>query len=243
MRCAFSVGLRNAVSLQADAPVLFPVHLWLSMRLSPRSVPDTYACVAPVYDVLVPSIASRARQLALDWLDVHDGEQVLEVGVGTGLAFGTLVQRNPTGCTLGIDRSPAMLRRAHRRMDGAAPSSFVLRLGDARRLRCPTDAFDAIYSGYMLDQLPHRLLCMGIREMRRVLRPGGRLVLQHMTHPEAPREQAWTLPERLLPGLLGGSRPLRASSVLREAGFLGVRRRKVVQRAFPTEVLWAAVPS
>lgn len=210
--------------------------------LSPGSVPRTYARLAPMYDLLVPHVASRARQLALSWIDVRDGERVLDVGVGTGLAFRALIRHNPSGWTLGVDRSPAMLRRARQRASTVRSSSFALRVDDARRLRVPAASFDAAYSGYVLDQLPERLLRTVLRELRRVLRPGGRLVLQHMTTPAGPLERAWTWPERIVPGLLGGSRPLAVTPFVRDAGFVGLRRRTVVQHVFPTEVVYAEVP-
>ena len=90
-----------------------------------RSTPDVlipllYTVIAPVHDVLAKRVATRARHIALSWLVVQDGECVLELAPGTGLAFHRLVQANPSGQTLGLDRSSAMLRRARRQIGRAS---------------------------------------------------------------------------------------------------------------------------
>jgi len=215
----------------------------MSRRLPQHALPSLYARLAPIYDLGVPALSSRARALALDWLDVADGERVVNVAVGTGLAIQSLVKQNPSGRTLGIDRSAAMLHRAHGRLADAPPEAYALRLGDARRLRLPPSTVDALLCGYLLDVLPRRVRHLVLAECRRVLRPGGRLVAYHLTRPTSPAGRAWSALVHACPPALGGARPVAATPALRNAGFVSLRRTTVTQRGLPTEVLSAETPA
>ena len=105
--------------------------------LSPDAVVPTYTRIALLHDVHALLCESDAREQALRWAAVQNGETVLEVGVGTGLALQPLVEANPDGWTLGIDRTPAMMRRARRRLAEAPPTAFALRNADLYTLRLP----------------------------------------------------------------------------------------------------------
>jgi hypothetical protein len=92
----------------------------------------------------------------------------------------------------------------------------------------------------MLDLLPLAEIPLVLSEFRRVLRPGGRLVLVSLTEgadlPSRLFVAGWKLVYRLDPRRLGGCRPLQLAGLLRGAGF-AVERRVVVQRGFPSELL------
>lgn len=206
------------------------------------TVSQLYAVLAPVHDVLAQRVAVRARRLALTWLAARTGERVVELAPGTGLAFVRLVHANPSGHTFGIDRSPAMLRRARRRLRGA-PAAWTLCVGDARHLPVAAGTVDALYAGYLLDQFPHSDRRRTLQEARRVLRPGGRLVLQHMTHPQSAGARTWSALAHTVPWLLGRSQPLCVAPDLHACGFTGIRRTYVEEVGFPSEVVYAERPS
>ncbi len=215
----------------------------LRARLPQERIRRTYTWIAPTHDLMAWLTSTRARRLGLRWAGVRDGEHVLEVAVGTGLTFRRLLKANPSGRTVGIDRTPAMLRRARRRAQRvahtcAAPCRYRLRLGDARALHFPDASFDCLVNSYMLDLLPEETFLPVLRAFRRVLRPGGRLVLMNMTHGRRRRERTWALLYRLWPPLLGGCRPVQAAPYLKAAGFRHVRRARVSQMAFPSEVVY-----
>lgn len=182
-----------------------------------------YGRLAPLYDRLVPLVSSRARGLGCRWLGVRNGERVLDVGTGTGLALAPLVAANPTGWTEGVDASPSMLARARRRMRRVGGRRYRLRRGDAAALPYPDDAFDAIFSGYVVDVLPAPTIPRVLRELRRVLREDGRLVLVYWAPPRRPLEHLWAALARRVPLLFGGGRPLDLRPALRRRGF-AVRR-------------------
>jgi len=203
------------------------------------AVVPTYTRIAPLHDVHALLCESEARAQALQWAAVRNGEAVLELGVGTGLAFRLLVEANPDGWTLGIDRTPAMIRQARRRLAEASPAAFALREADVYTLRLPPAHFDVIISMYVLDLLPAHDFVELLTRWREALRPGGRVVLAGMTYGWSWVHTPWMLLPRLHPALFGGCRPVALRPYLRAAGFVAVQRQRISQRTFPSEVLRA----
>lgn len=103
------------------------------------------------------------------------GSRVLEVGVGTGKNM----EFYPPGLeVIAIDLTPGMLERANRRAE-ELHLKVDLRLGDVQCLEFPDDSFDTIVGTFVFCSVPDPVL--GLRELKRVLRPGGQvLLLEHM---------------------------------------------------------------
>lgn len=203
----------NTSLFSATTSVFFP---------SPRtraSLRASYHGIARVYDALVPYVSSEARKIARYWLDVDNGERVLDVGTGTGLAFFPLAEANSRGWTEGIDLSPAMLDRARQRMTNGSHARYGLRYADARTLPFPEATFDAVFSSYLLDILAPSDIRAALLEMQRVLRPNGRLVLVYLTNPERTVEHLWTRLAYAAPPLAGGARPVTLKKPLHESEF------------------------
>lgn len=210
----------------------------LPARLSKSRVRSTYTWIAPIHDLLAALVDRKARQLGLDWLNVRNGERILEVAVGTGLSFQHLLRQNPHGWTEGIDLTPAMLRRARRRARRADTGRYRLRLGDAYDLPFPDGRFDGLFNSFMFDLLPQADFVPVLREFARVLKLGGRLVLVNETKGRRWYNQGWELIYRLSPPLFGGCRGVEMAPLLREAGYANVRRRYVSHYTFPAEVVY-----
>ena len=179
----------------------------------------TYAALAPLYDRLVPLISSTARATGLAWLDVREGEHVLDAGVGTGLALSSLLTANPTGWTEGIDPSPTMLTRARSRCADTPHHRYGLRQGSITSLPYPPNTFDAIFAAYVLDVLPTSTIPEALQHLHRVLRPTGRLVIVSMAPATQPAHLLWTALGRVAPPLLGGDRPLPIPPLLNAHNF------------------------
>lgn len=211
-------------------------------RLEKDRVDGTYRRIAPIYDLWARLTETRARDRCLALAAVHDGEAVLEVAVGTGLAFEKILAMNPSGRVEGIDLTEAMLRRAESRAAASGHPNYRLAVGDAYALPFPDDAFDLLVNNYMFDLLPERDFGRVLGEFRRVLRPGGRLVLANMTDGRRWYQGIWTLVYRLSPALLGGCRGVSLVPYLMAAGFGDIRRETVSQSTFPSEVILAKVP-
>ncbi|SFG16783.1 Methyltransferase domain-containing protein [Novosphingobium sp. CF614] len=122
--------------------------------------------------------------LAVDLLDIRPGEDVLDAGCGTGAALAEMRRRGP-GSLTGVDRSATMLKMAQGRLrDGATQV-----LGDLTAMPLPDRAFDAALALNVLyfDDAQRSI----VRELHRVLRPGGRLVA-YVTHAQTMDGWAFT---------------------------------------------------
>ena len=116
----------------------------------------------------------RERMLALARLGA--GESVLDVGCGTGtLAIAARRHVGAGGVVCGVDPSPEMIARANEkaRRRGAAVD---FRVGIVEDLPFADAKFDVVLSTLMLHHLPRELRERGMREVRRVLKPGGRVL-------------------------------------------------------------------
>ena len=117
------------------------------------------------------------REKVLDLGRVKSGESVLDVGCGTGtLAIAAKRRVGSTGRVYGIDVSPAMIARARKKARKAGLDvEFKNEVIEA--LAFPDAQFDLVLSTLMLHHLPRRLREDGVREIRRVLKPGGRILV------------------------------------------------------------------
>lgn len=136
----------------------------------PRS--GIYDRLAPLYDFVYGAGLEPGRRRAMTCLGPRPGERVLEAGIGTGLAARTY----PSGVRVtGIDVSWPMLRRAAQRLRPRQRDGLALACMDAGALAFPAGTFDAVYAPYLVNVVPDPIL-VGL-ELRRVCRPGGRIVL------------------------------------------------------------------
>lgn len=130
-----------------------------------------YSRLAPVYDLLYGVGLDAGRRLAVSRLAPCNGEAILEVGVGTGLS----ALAYPAACrVVGIDVSEPMLERARARLERREIGHVRLSRMDAENLGFADGRFDAVYAPYVLNVVSNPVCA--VREMRRVCRPGGRLV-------------------------------------------------------------------
>ena len=143
----------------------------------------------------------RWRAALVAAIDPQAGERLLDVAAGTGLVSFALARR---GCeVIGVDQSEAMLAaaraRAARRPELAGRVSFVG--GEAERLPFDDAEFDALTFTYLLRYVDDRLATM--RELVRVVKPGGRIGMLEFGVPRRPVLRAlWRAHTRLaLPAL------------------------------------------
>jgi phosphatidylethanolamine/phosphatidyl-N-methylethanolamine N-methyltransferase len=140
----------------------------------------TYTLWAPVYDAAAWIFRGK-RMRSLRLLDLQPRERVLILGAGTGLDLPLLP---PDLILTAIDLTPAMIRRLTRRA-ARLHMPVDARVMDAHHLDFPDASFDAVVLHLILAVVPDPILC--IREVQRVLRPGGRAVLLDKFVPEGIR--------------------------------------------------------
>jgi ubiquinone/menaquinone biosynthesis C-methylase UbiE len=136
---------------------------------------------APSYDLVVTLLTlgrSRVmRQRTVDLADLRPGETVLEIGCGTGaVARAARARLGPGGHVFGIDPSGEMIAVA-RRKAARERLQIDFRVAGIEALPFPDASVDVALSSLMMHHLPADLKRTGLSEVRRVLKPGGRLVI------------------------------------------------------------------
>jgi len=210
-------------------------------QIEKSRVADIYRKIAPSYDLWAWLTESRARDRCLELAAIRNGEEVLEVAVGTGLAFERILEANPSGRNEGIDLTEAMLIRANRKAAKSGSNNYCLRVGDAYDLDFPDDSFDVLINNYMFDLLPQQDFLTVLKEFKRVLRRGGRLALVNMTSGERWYNGIWERIYRINPALLGGCRGVSLLPQLEACGFRQTRREYMSQLTFPSEIICGVV--
>lgn len=142
-------------------------------------VEAVYDKLAKVYDLFFGPTLHPGRLQAIERMDIQPGERVLEVGVGTGINL-ALYPREAT--VTGIDFSSSMLEKARERASRKNAAPVRLLQMDAADLRFAEHAFDIVYAPYLISVVPDPVKVA--QEMRRVCRPGGRIIfLNHFLSP------------------------------------------------------------
>lgn len=209
-------------------------------RLKKEDVVKVYSGIAPIYDFWGKLTETRARRRALELARIRNGEAVLEVALGTGLTFQEILKANPAGKNMGVDLTPAMLEKARTRAERMGAVNFQLSVGDAYGLDFPDGSFDLVMNNYMFDLLPEQDFPQVLGEFKRVLKPGGHLVLVNMTKGEHSYQRIYETIYRINPAWLGGCRGVLLTDSLQAAGFTNIQREVLSQFGFPSEVITAS---
>jgi demethylmenaquinone methyltransferase / 2-methoxy-6-polyprenyl-1,4-benzoquinol methylase len=151
----------------------------------PRSYDEVAAALSFFQD-------GRWRRAAVGAVEAEPGDRVLDIACGTGLVTAALIER--WSCrVVGLDQSGAMLERARSKVDAnprlAARASFVE--GEAERLPFADDEFDHLTFTYLLRYVDEPGATL--RELARVVKPGGRVASLEFCVPSG----AWLWPWRL----------------------------------------------
>ena len=142
-----------------------------TISLETSFVEGVYSKMASVYDLIFGFTLHHGRARAIQRMALVTCDQILEVGVGTGIGL-PLYPRHAS--VTGIDLSEDMLDRARARVDQHNLHNVRLIQMDATKLTFPDDSFDVVYAPYFINCVPDPLAATA--EMKRVCRPGGHLV-------------------------------------------------------------------
>jgi phosphatidylethanolamine/phosphatidyl-N-methylethanolamine N-methyltransferase len=135
-------------------------------------VAKVYENIAWAYDFTFGPTLHTGRVQAIQRMGIQPRDRVLEVGVGTGINASLY----PQDCAVtGIDLSESMLEKARDRVARKGLTNVRLLEMDAADLKFADNSFDIVYAPYVISVVPDPVAVA--REMRRVCRPGGRIVI------------------------------------------------------------------
>lgn len=211
----------------------------LDARVPQNEIAGIYNSLSKIYDTWGKLTESRARNRALELAEIKNGQKILEVAVGTGLAFYEIVKRNPDGINIGIDISSGMLEKAQKRLGQLSGASYELKKASAFHLQGDDEQFDVLINNYMFDLIPFDQMDGILAEFKRVLKKGGKLVLVNMTIGERFGSGIYDFMYQISPRLMGGCRGIRLSEKLKAHGFNVNLREYHQQCLLPSEVILA----
>lgn len=193
------------------------------VSLELNAVKTSYARWAPIYDKTFGVITDVGRRTAVDYINSQKISNVLEVGVGTGLA---LPKYRSDIAVTGIDFSEDMLAKAQARVKELDIGHVKnLKQMDARTLNFADETFDAVAAMHMISVVPEPKRVMA--EMARVCKPGGLIVMTNHFATETgimARIERFTAP---FSNLLGWHSDFEIGTVLGQPGMTLVERKKI----------------
>jgi len=172
--------------------------------------------IARRYDLLnrmlSMGIDQRWRRKTLKAMNLRDGDRVLDIATGTGDLAIAIAKRYPTAKIVGLDPSEQMLLRAEAKTKRKKLDLVEFVVGDAQALPHEDNSFDACCIAFGIRNVPDRRV--GLQEMARVTRPGGRIAILELSEPKrgimAPLARFHV--HKMVPwlgGLLSGSKEYR----------------------------------
>jgi ubiquinone/menaquinone biosynthesis C-methylase UbiE len=185
----------------------------------------------PFYDLMTTLMgANHARKVLLEYEALRDHDNVLDIGCGTG-TLAVLIKRRHAGVEVtGLDPDPNALARARRKAKRARVEVHFEQ-GFADEIKHPTASFDRVFSSFMFHHLKPEERVQTLREIRRVLKPHGRLFLLDFDVSEPAAHRGFQRMFHSHPRLTDNSES-RILGLLNEAGFTDAARVLVHSAVF-----------
>jgi len=206
-----------------------------------------YDLFSHIYLSIGAPLERKPRMIGLERARITDQDKVLDVAVGPGSNLVEILKKvNRNNMVTGIDLSPKMIAKARCVVSAMGYSNIDLRVADARQLPFADRTFDVLYNSYMLDLVELKDMSVVLQEFKRVLKPGGRLVLVNLSKENAVTRTWYEFfydhtPKMFVPYIFGGCRPVLMENLAREAGFIQVERQ-FIKHIIPSEIVVGQVP-
>jgi len=197
------------------------------------------------YDMLVGWGEKRYREIGLEKLAARDGEQILEIGFGTGHCTLALAQSvGSAGHVYGLDISDGMRRVTQARLEQAGLAGRVeLHLGDAAALPFQADTLDAVFTSFTLELFDTPEIPVVLQQCQRVLKSGGRICVVSMSKEGNPTWQLrlYEWAHDHFPNSVD-CRPIYVKRVLEEAGLRVLDTTRTSYLGMSVEIVVARKP-
>jgi len=179
-----------------------------------------YDRMSRFYDLFAGTSERRFTGIGLQMLAAQAGENVLEIGFGTGHSLVALAQAvGVSGKVTGVDISKGMLYVTQSRLKQSGLAEQVdLRMGNAASLPFKAAGFDAVFTSFTLELFDSPEIPNVLKECRRVLRPEGRLGVVALSRTDRVAVKVYDWAHLKFPGFID-CRPIFVSEVIEEAGF------------------------
>jgi ubiquinone/menaquinone biosynthesis C-methylase UbiE len=210
----------------------------------PRTIAErtrrVYDHLSAIYPASTFFFHSKAHACAMQHSGIENGMQVLEIATGSGEMFRRLVRANPDGKTFGLDLSPNMAARTQRRARKEFPQAEAhCGAVDVRSMPFRNASFDAVVCCYLLELLGQDDIRLTLREIARVLRPGGRFSLVVIGENAKTFNRLYSVCGSLVPAFWGRQVEHSVSNLINKAGLKIVTDKFVRQTGYPSRVLVA----
>ena len=214
----------------------------LSVPRTKEEAKRFYDRISRFYDYLTGAFERKYSKMALERLVIKEGENVLEIGFGTGHCLQRIAEQvGPMGKAYGIDISSGMLEVTRRRLEKSKLMDRTeLYCGDAANLPYDDNIFDAVFMSFTLELFDTPEIPQVLKEIKRVLRPGGRLGVASMSREDGQsvllRLYEWA--HKKWPRYVD-CRPIYVEQSLRDAGYETKSRETAKVIVLPGEIVVA----
>jgi demethylmenaquinone methyltransferase/2-methoxy-6-polyprenyl-1,4-benzoquinol methylase len=198
-----------------------------------------YNKISRVYDLLSERSEAPMRKAGIELLKPKPAESILEIGFGTGHTLVSLAKAvGPKGKVFGLDLSDKMARLTK---ENLAKSGLLerarIRCGDATQLPYAGGSMDGVFMSFTLELFDTPEIPKVLRECKRVLRPGGRIVAVGMSKegPNDPLVNVFEWTHKHFPKFLD-CRPIYVRRAIEEAGFT-IRKAFIKRMWIPVEIV------
>ncbi|HTB13388.1 MAG TPA: class I SAM-dependent methyltransferase [Bryobacteraceae bacterium] len=210
----------------------------------PRTIAErtrrVYDRLSTIYPASTFFFHSKAHTCLLQHAGIQNGMQVLEIATGSGEMFRRLVRSNPDGKTFGLDLSPNMAARTQRRARKEFPLAEAhCGAVDVRSMPFRNASFDAVVCCYLLELLGQDDIRLTLREIARVLRPGGRFSLVVIGQNATTFNRLYSICGSLVPAFWGRQVERSVPGLVSKTGLKIIADDLVRQTGYPSRVLIA----